>query len=381
MKKVLSLLIGIVLIFNIALAKGEEILQAPIDDELISIAQNFINLKYMNPEDVIDFSTMRCSNDIRSYIEGFNQYWSAYLKYTNQRVASSYIVLDTTKLLYKDNTTVQIEIDYNVKDAIQPSSTPINELGNYCFTFSFTSGEWTLVNISSELPMWDLNTNWDQICEELKKYYSSDHKINDKAKNDMLQADTESRAITHYSYDHQKAQMYALTYTEAWGGYSNSSYNSNFLDFAASQVDCQNYASQSVWYGFDGINNSYYIETHFNPMTSSWWADSTDTGYGAWTSCSAFTNYVTNNMENDLYGPQGYDTNDTGGLQVGDLVYITYGHAMIITKIDDVDNDGVDFEDIYISAHTYNHKDRKLDLISGVSPSTVYFINMVRYKV
>ncbi len=160
----------------------------------------------------------------------------------------------------------------------------------------------------------------------------------------------------------------ALTYCNAHSG--ASSYNTLFCSYDA---DCQNFGSQCVWAGFQGVNTQQSIDNHYLPMISQsvpnyptrWWSDhaiscgnpNTPDSY-TWTSGVAFQDMLRANANFDAVGVQGNvgTTNGDGGaplssLAVGDLVRLkSPGHTMVVVAIDANHT----YNSIYVSAHTTN---------------------------
>ncbi|HCJ56956.1 MAG TPA: hypothetical protein DHV55_06080 [Clostridiaceae bacterium] len=182
----------------------------------------------------------------------------------------------------------------------------------------------------------------------------------------------------YISYDRYAAVDYALSHT------SNNSdatdYNPNFKCFANSSFtagDCQNFASQCVWAGYGGSDTEDDINNHELPMTDAWWCDNQG-AVTKWTSCSAFHNYITGNT----YGPRGTDIAYRAANE-GDIIHYSGGHVYVITKISDDDGDGVvDWDEIYVSAHTKNRLNSQLNTIPGYnSPtSSLKFVRINSFK-
>ncbi|ULO10042.1 amidase domain-containing protein [Paenibacillus sp. 19GGS1-52] len=183
------------------------------------------------------------------------------------------------------------------------------------------------------------------------------------------------------SYDSTKranAVSYARSHTDSSGTTSTAYYNtSQFKTYG--DTDCQNFVSQSVWYGLGGRVSS----TKAYPMNSYWWANLTGeatTWY--WTGTSYFYNWVTSNYTNNSYGLQGTASSLPTNIQVGDYVYVP-GHVLLVTKIVDNDANGVvNYGDLYISAHTNNQLDKNLKALYGgtSAPSNMQFVHITGNK-
>ncbi len=166
------------------------------------------------------------------------------------------------------------------------------------------------------------------------------------------------------SYNRGDACWYAETYA--------LSYNGNFKSYAGSGGDCQNFVSQSVWYGFGGINTyNPYIQNHLLPMVDNWagatdwWAD-LSTATNNWVNVGLFKDMARANYYN-LVGVQGYWgslTLTNCNCDYGDWVSTSsFSHAMIITSLPEKDGDLYhDYNEIYICGHTSNQKNVPLTL-------------------
>lgn len=152
----------------------------------------------------------------------------------------------------------------------------------------------------------------------------------------------------------------ALAYSNAHS--ATGTYNNLFCSYTGS--DCQNFGSQCVWAGFQGVNTAQCIDNHYLPMISQsvsnyptrWWSDhAASCGNNTWASGIAFQNMLRANANFDAVGVQGNvgTTNGDGGaplssLAVGDIVRLKTGHTMVVVEIDANRTYG----SIYVSAHT-----------------------------
>jgi hypothetical protein len=187
---------------------------------------------------------------------------------------------------------------------------------------------------------------------------------------------------TYRSYNRSSTSGGAIYYANLYA----LSYNTKFKPYSR---DCQNFVSQCVWYGFGGVNTATAIENHDLPMVkpglngTEWWADSSTTG-GNWTwtwigdsSLSGFRQMITDNFNGVLTGVQGRE-GTMSSLLVADYVSnYTWSHVYIVVEIPDLNLNGrVDYNEIYVSAHTSNVKHvRLIDLISD--PTQVHYMYIV----
>lgn len=175
------------------------------------------------------------------------------------------------------------------------------------------------------------------------------------------------------SYDADNATAYAYTYTTSGSANPTSFYNSNFQSFSG--ADCMNFASQCVWAGFGGNNNTTSINNHEVPMDSSgsyeWYNSQTASIYtGSWTACRYFREYASySNSDNSETGlrtvsyPIGEMESFHGYIShlYGSILHVPgsggsdYGHAVFVTDVESSERSGV-----YYCAHTSMAKDLKV---------------------
>jgi hypothetical protein len=191
--------------------------------------------------------------------------------------------------------------------------------------------------------------------------------------------------LGYRSYDRDLASWYGKTYTDNTGGKSTTYYNKNFVYFYGS--DCQNFVSQCIWYGFGGQNTSTAINNHYLPMVynisgaTCWWADKN----GAcgppyhWAAVVAFRDMVTGNYNSDKVGVQAYE-GGVSDIWPGDYIgNAGWGHVYIVVGVSDLDGDGLtDYNEIYVSAHTSNRKNYRLNLLEPVPD--VHFMYIDTFK-
>lgn len=183
------------------------------------------------------------------------------------------------------------------------------------------------------------------------------------------------------SYDSTKranAVSYAKSHTDSSGTTATTYYNtSQFKTYG--DTDCQNFVSQSIWYGLGGRSSS----AKDYPMNSYWWANLTgEVTTWNWTGTSYFYNWVTSNYSNNSYGLQGTASSLPSNIQIGDYVYVP-GHVLLVTKIVDNNANGVvDYGDLYVSAHTNNQLDKNLKALYGgtSAPSNMKFVHITGNK-
>ncbi|MHB8094133.1 MAG: amidase domain-containing protein [Candidatus Aminicenantales bacterium] len=183
-----------------------------------------------------------------------------------------------------------------------------------------------------------------------------------------------------------RCRNYAERYSIDDGSTGHESYNPRFIAY---ENDCQNFVSQCLWAGFNGIDDVAHIESHEYPMIESnmdaitWWCDSSNSGtwqylgstWYPWVNVADFSRMIIRNRENQWQGLHGW------GYQVGfdyysigDVVITKTGsHAMIISDIIDYNGDGSpQFNELYVCGHTNNRCNKRLNELSDDSLSFYY---------
>jgi len=189
-------------------------------------------------------------------------------------------------------------------------------------------------------------------------------------------SDLQVGTLSTYSYMNRvTASNYGKTYSDD-AGYVRTNYNypafyewcttDNNGDGLPDHSDCQNFASQCVWSGFGGTNSG--IESHVQPMVkdvsgaADWWCDGSSSGgytgtNWSWTGCTQFRDMAISNRSYDKIGVQGYSA-PRSEVDLADLVYHwpNYEHVLVVVGRSDTNGNGVlDYAEIYVSAHSYNH--------------------------
>ncbi len=184
-----------------------------------------------------------------------------------------------------------------------------------------------------------------------------------------------SRSWAHTDYSRFWAGLYAETFTDnSLSNERTSAYNDNFADYAPK--DCQNYASQAVWFGFDGYNFPENIDGKYHPMIPSgnraWYQTSVkyDTpNTWVWTGVDYFQPYIDNGGY-QIEGPYGYTyTGYMAWADVGDIIQLrssgVWNHSYVVTAVTGTAGSRQN-NNIWVSAHTANRLNTRLDEISGI---------------
>ena len=210
-----------------------------------------------------------------------------------------------------------------------------------------------------------------------------------------------------YPYNANNATAYAYTYVSQmfgktdWDKISTADknigktfYNANFKEFAGAGGDCQNFASQSIWAGFNGSNSPnqiYHASTGvYSPIMDSsgnflWRGTVPDSSANSasWTACNGkpgvigFRKYIAGEYDSgdpDMIVTKGTLTSsqDFTGIYrnlKGALLHVNGGgHAIIVTDVN-----GPSRSDVLFCGHTSDRKALSIADMHG-NDSIYYFI-------
>ena len=197
-------------------------------------------------------------------------------------------------------------------------------------------------------------------------------------------------STTWYNYNATNATAYAYTYVSQMFGKSNwsdfdkdakeagrSYYNQNFYDWGQDNTDCQNFASQCIWAGFNGsnaVNQIYNASTReYSPIMdnagSYKWKGATrnhQVNSASWSCCNGrngtigFRKYIANEEatgDPDMIVESGTVSGSNSFASVyqnlkGALLHVDNGaHALIVTDVN-----GPARSQILICSHTADRK-------------------------
>lgn len=124
-----------------------------------------------------------------------------------------------------------------------------------------------------------------------------------------------------YVYSTTRAALYGETY-----------YATNNLLFYTANVgsggDCTNFISQSVWYGFGGINAAGYISSRYlmeyNPSYSLGWYGGLGGGSASWEQANSFWTYMTLSRSSSQMGPRVTIMSSVQSLSKGGVMQIDF---------------------------------------------------------
>ncbi|MBZ4669835.1 MAG: amidase [Oscillospiraceae bacterium] len=157
-------------------------------------------------------------------------------------------------------------------------------------------------------------------------------------------------ALKNVEYNRTAAVEYALKWA--------LSRNPRYYDFDSIGGDCTNFVSQSLYSGAKVMN--------YTPELG-WYYNSLNDRAPAWSSVKYLHKFL---ISNKGAGPYGIET-DRSKVLPGDIVQMAiegeeFGHSAVIDKIEN--------GKIYVSAHTYDSRNRPL---SSYSYSKIRFIHIL----
>lgn len=158
-----------------------------------------------------------------------------------------------------------------------------------------------------------------------------------------------SVSMVNVSYNTESAVSYARTY----GGENRNSL------FPAYSSDCQNFASQCVWMGLGGVNNSTNVSNRKIPMVDGYarsWFNGGGNHSASWTAVDDFANYITSATSTSV-GPYGTTISGCAYARPGDIIQFsddggaTYYHSVFVVLVKGTEGSRTTNQ-IFVSAHT-----------------------------
>ncbi|NTU99378.1 hypothetical protein HGA64_05260 [Candidatus Falkowbacteria bacterium] len=140
--------------------------------------------------------------------------------------------------------------------------------------------------------------------------------------------------------------------------------------------DCQNFASQCVWYGFGGTNSSTNINSKDFPMigsgTRAWYQTATQYDDSlSWINVISFADYVSSSSTSTR-GIFGWiNNNNLSYAEVGDTIQIYsssqgWYHTYVVNAVTGTSGSRTN-SNIWVCAHTSNRNNERLDTVIGSS--------------
>jgi len=378
------------------------------EDRIKATVDTYYRLKYDSwlEETVYDFGFLFCTDDQNgrdtyAYERGRLQYLLAGWQ-LHDTLLKSYDYAPVYERVDVQGNRATVVVRPRARLAFRDTPERTDEYGTepHQLVLARRNGRWLIQReeYSDELaPVLPCGTDFDELTRTLpgRVQAAADYgaALTHKLRNNPRAADrfggtTDDATIQGYIYPNRPAtRWYALQYTNNNGDCSTTNYNSLFVNYAGSCNDCQNFVSQCIWYGFGGSNTSQAINGHWLPMVdgiggaTDWWADSSTTGTNwKWTYVPGFIDMIEDNWSNDKVGVHGTQGGVSATWQ-GDFIAMTdESHVFIINDIIDYDGDGMtDYNEIYVSAHTYNRRNVRLSSLVSDS-SRVKFMWIFKFK-
>lgn len=242
-----------------------------------------------------------------------------------------------------------------------------------------SEGKWLITEITSdcsfESAFKEIGINIDEILL-LKSLntMTDDDKNKDVAKKMVEQEEMIRKLnLSYTSYDRNKAKQYALEYST----FANP-FNEKFWFYAG--VNCQNFASQAVWYGLGGEDNQQAINSKQFPMLDlgknherSWYQ--TVVRYDcptnwSWTGVEYFQDYMSAGGYFTV-GPYGHLFSGVAWADIGDIIQVDWGatgswfdHAYVVVAVDGTLGSRTP-SNIWVSAHTNRVHNKRLSTEPG----------------
>lgn len=244
----------------------------------------------------------------------------------------------------------------------QPSEYTSGEENTYAFDLEKCGNEWKILAVDFKDIFYDHLKKPDvsidsfvQGCLDGGSVYIAEA----ERRNDLLAASVPSTRLNA-----ALVKEYAIKY----GGTKR---NSLFPKYGG---DCQNFASQCIWYGLGGINSKQAIEGGYAPMIASGdrrWCNMGGSKYsGTWTVVGTFANYVNSGGSNKL-GLYGNIYDGASYAEVGDIIQIygdgEYYHSYVVVKTT-APYGSRTAESIYVCSHTTDLQEILLSERTGSDP-------------
>ncbi len=254
---------------------------------------------------------------------------------------------------------------YDSKTPLANDNTPSGIGINYIVEYVRDDSNWLITNIVFYDESTSILKNHELNAEELAQIRADCLDIDTIDETEMSTRGEEvinSEGYTTY-INTSKVKNYAQQYSSNTSGYS--SYNSNFTWY--SNNDCQNFASQSIWYGLGGTNSTVNINNKYWPMvpsgTYSWYGTGSTTN-GRWSVCGDFGSLIANTSANRA-GPHGSIYSGISKARVGDIIQFKensssgWKHSYVVVAVTGTYGSRT-ASDITVCAHTTNRKNNLL---------------------
>lgn len=300
--------------------------------ELLVDIRKLYNYDYKLSKAQFDLNILDVKQENNKYIISFNEDDTFYFKFLDGIESNAYginneIVISFVNNEYKIDKYRKVEDYYVMFTNIYSFNNNTNELDNMKKAY--------LEEAKEEI------SNYDNLYKETKdnQYVSS--------------------ITCTYKYDRKKAVEYSYKYI--------NTRNNEWVDYSSYGGNCQNYASQAIYYGGVPMDNTGHISLQWKHYSSIINSYETKSGRSSsWTGVGDFYYYVKNNKGTGLCGST--DVNIFYA-EPGDIIQVGYKNiyrhttfvSKIITKNNNmpiilVNSNSINLKDYPISAYTYTMK-------------------------
>ena len=258
---------------------------------------------------------------------------------------------------------------------------PQAEGTEYSVTLCRENGKWVVADLTTDSVFDKIYRNSEVDLMDLvpEKQYEDDRTV---CYDSLAVQDDEGDSVnsaTIYTISTSRFTDYASSYA------LTPNYKFNYLG----DIDCQNFASQCVWYALGGTNTTSAISSHAEPMASAgsnarnWYYDGSG-GHDAlwhWTSVQNFGSMISGSNAS-YYGLYGTITSGFANAKVGDVIQVDfinsehptldghYDHSLVVVGITGTSG-SLTASQIRVSGHS--------SCVSNV-PLTYYYSSSANYR-
>lgn len=285
----------------------------------------YLNMEMEDMSSILSMESIRNQNFIVALEENIHTWeYSISKGYTVDYRKKHPLFYSFANIVVNDNTaTVQVDIDGDRNEAYPP----FVSFGKNTFTLEKVDGNW-LIKEHDYTDILFEKSKTKKIKSDLKSLYKNiDTEMNYKNSN-MDEAQYENPDNSHpYSYPYDD-YYYSSNRAVAYANRFVSNRNTYFYDAG---VDCTNYVSQCLAYGF-GSGTSYSSPSSYR-MVQGVWSAGSGGGFPAWESVPSHWDYMTRSKLNEE-GPRVHviswsSLNDGGVMQIDFDYDGRYDHTVI----------------------------------------------------
>lgn len=374
------IIICLILLLALSSLVGYSESENKLENKLYKMSTEYLSShwNYLVGIENIDLSEYFIDQKRIDYENGRNNHWQKWLAGISNRVLDFKVIYELKDTNRIDKNNIELTIYQEKTIHYELDKQPLQQMCTYHVNLTYDNqlNKWYISSqpyYDDYYEVSDLDRDWIEADKYLDNYFETREKDQGKIMLELKARDEEEALLVHSTeyrtYNREDAVTYALKYTEGYQqvgheGNCTCKYNNfDFQNFASSYNDCQNFASQCVWRGFGGVEGTTssldFPMLYYGLNGCKWYCSKTKYTY-TWSHCTYFRNMVKENTsDTSRYGILGkfYENGDptkSAYMEKGDLVYCKKGHAWVIVKT------GSSYEDIYVSAHTYNRRNYRL---------------------